>query len=90
MIPSGNVKDLHLDGEVLKAVREGSFHVWEVGSIEEGIELLTGTTAGEWQDDGWPAGSVYARCQERLDEMARLMRRAGKAATDDTDGNGAS
>jgi len=84
MIPAGNVGDLHLDGEVVEAVRGGSFHVWEAASIEEGIELLTGTAAGEWRGEGWCEGSVYARCQDRLDEMARLMRRAGKAPADDT------
>jgi hypothetical protein len=30
---------------------------------------------------------VYARCQERLEEMARQMRNAGKEAKDDGGGN---
>ena len=48
-------------------------------TIEGGIELLTGVDAGEWSDDGgWSEGSVFGRCQERLNEMVRLMRRSGK------------
>ncbi len=79
VIPASNVLDLHLATEVVDAVREGCFNVWAVESIEGGIELLTGVEAGEWSDEeGWTEGSVFARCQERLDEMARLMRLAGK------------
>ena len=79
MIPASNVLDLHLATEVVDAVREGQFNVWAVESIESGIELLTGIGAGEWSDDGgWSQGSVFGRCQERLNEMVRLMRQSGK------------
>ena len=79
MIPGSNVLDLHLSTEVVDAVRDGRFNVWAVESIEEGIELLTGEQAGEWTDDeGWSENSVYGRCQARLNEMTRLMRRAAK------------
>ncbi len=53
--------------------------MWAVESIESGIELLTGIGAGEWSEDGgWAEGSVFGRCQERLNEMVRLMRQSGK------------
>lgn len=82
MIPASNTDDLHLSSEVIDAVREGRFHVWAVDTVEDGIELLTGVEAGAWSDDeGWSEGSVYARCQDRLDEMVRLMRRSAKGAT---------
>jgi len=81
MIPASNVLDLHLSAEVVDAVRDGQFNVWAVETIEEGIELLTGEEAGEWtDDDGWSENSVYGRCQARLSEMTRLMRRAAKGA----------
>jgi len=79
MIPASNVLDLHLSTEVVDAVRDGRFNVWAVDSIESGIELLTGIEAGEWSDEsGWSEGSVFGRCQERLEEMVRLMRISGK------------
>jgi len=82
MIPASNTDDLHLSSEVIDAVREGRFHVWAVDTVEDGIELLTGVEAGAWSDDEWwSEGSVYARCQDRLDEMVRLMRRSAKGAT---------
>lgn len=79
MIPASNALDLHLGGEIVEAVRDGQFAVWAVDSIEDGIELLTEIQAGEWsEDEGWSEGSVYGRCEARLNEMARLMRRAAK------------
>jgi Lon-like ATP-dependent protease len=80
MVPPSNVADLHLDDEVVAAVREGNFRIWEVETIQEGIELLTGVPAGEWDEEkGWSEGSVFGGCQQRLEEMVRLMREAGKA-----------
>jgi predicted ATP-dependent protease len=79
MIPAANVDDLHLDREVVEAVDEGRFHVWAVETIEDGIELLAGKPAGEWDDAaGWSEGSLYGACQQRLEEMVRLMREAAK------------
>src|SRR6201993_196826 len=42
MIPASNVEDLMLREDVLDAVAAGKFHIWPVGKIEEGIEVLTG------------------------------------------------
>ncbi len=79
MVPVANVPDVHLGREVLEAVSAGRFHVFEVATIEQGIELLTGVPAGEWDDQaGWSEGSVYGRCQHRLEEMAELMRVAAR------------
>ena len=94
MIPASNVLDLHLATEVVDAVREGQFNVWAAETIEGGIKLLTGIDAGEWSHDGgWSEGSVFGRCQERVDEMARMMRQSGKgipAPNEDENGNSGS
>ncbi len=84
MIPATNVGDLHLDPQVVEAVEAGRFHLWAVERVEEGIELLTGVPAGVWSDEtGWTEGSVYARCQERLETMVRRLKEAGKKGPDD-------
>jgi predicted ATP-dependent protease len=81
MIPKSNVKDLHLSEEVVAAVDDGLFHVWSVDKVSEGIELLTGRPAGVWNKKNiWTDGSIFAACQERLDEMASLMRKAAKSS----------
>jgi len=81
MIPRSNVRDLHLSEEVVAAVRDGLFHVWAVDSVNDGIEVLTGRPAGVWREKkGWSTDSIFAACQERLDEMVRLMRKAAKSS----------
>ena len=52
IIPKANVKDLMLKKEVVEAVRQGKFHVWAVGQIDEALELLTGLPAGKRLPDG--------------------------------------
>ena len=47
MIPEENVRNLNLNEEVIKAVREKKFHIYSVSTIDEGIEILTGVPAGD-------------------------------------------
>lgn len=42
IIPKQNVMHLMLHDEVVKAVKDGKFHIYAVGHIEEGLEILTG------------------------------------------------
>ena len=88
LIPESNVGDLHLAEEVVSAVEEGLFHIWAVDSVSDGIELLTGLPAGTWSEDtGWSDGSIFAACQDRLDEMVRLMRKAAKSTDKNDEAN---
>jgi ATP-dependent Lon protease len=75
MMPASNVDDLMLREDVLEAVAEGKFHIWPVSRIEQGVELLTGVAAGQRNGEGsFPAGTVFAKVDERLRNMARLMK----------------
>ncbi len=86
LIPKSNTPDLHLDEEVVQAVRDGRFHLWEVETVDGGIELMTGIPAGQWTDDeGWSPDSIYGRCQQQLEENAVLMREAAKGPGKKTD-----
>ncbi|GAG30494.1 unnamed protein product, partial [marine sediment metagenome] len=59
MIPRANKKNLMLRKEVLDAVKQGTFHIYQVASVEEGIEILTGVPAGKSNKKGkYPEGSV--------------------------------
>jgi hypothetical protein len=76
-------------------VRQGVFHLWAVTSVDQGIEILTGVAAGERQDDGtWPEGTVNARVDRRLREMAEIAGKfgskggAGAPAGENGDGAG--
>ncbi|AKL96748.1 Lon protease [Clostridium aceticum] len=67
MIPKQNVKNLMLKEEVIEAVRENKFHIYSIGHVEEGIEVLTGIPAGEKNDKGeYPKGTMNELITEKL------------------------
>ena len=83
MIPSSNMRHLMLNSEVIEAVRDGKFSIWAVGSIDEGIELLTGVSAGKLRKDGsYTDGSVHglvkARLKRMLSDGMRLEKKFGR------------
>lgn len=76
IIPVQNVKNLMLKEDVVTAVRDGQFNLWAVGTVDEGIKVLTGVPAGSRQEDGsWPEGTVNFRVDKRLREMAEALRK---------------
>ena len=78
IIPESNVKNLMLKDEVIDAVKEGRFRVWSARTIDAGIELLTGTPAGERQADGkYPEGTVNFLVDQRLSKLAKGMKEFG-------------
>jgi ATP-dependent Lon protease len=75
MMPESNVEDLMLREDVLDAVASGKFHIWPVAKVEQGIEILTGTAAGQRNGDGtFEGGTVFALIDERLTQMARTLK----------------
>jgi predicted ATP-dependent protease len=67
MIPRANVKNLMLKKEVVDAVERGEFHIYQVASIEEGIQILTGKEAGARDEKGnYPNGTVFGNVQKKL------------------------
>ena len=81
MIPSSNVQHLMLRLDVVEAVAAGKFHVWAVGHVDEGIEVLTGIAAGKPKDDGgWDGGTINELVDDRLEELGNRLRNWGKAA----------
>jgi predicted ATP-dependent protease len=67
MVPKANVPDLMLREDVLEAVRKKSFHIYAVGSIDEGIEILTGRKAGNKRPNGsFESGTVYHLVDSKL------------------------
>jgi predicted ATP-dependent protease len=75
MIPGSNVEDLMLREDVLDAVAAGTFHIWPVAKVDQGIELLTGTAAGERDSAGkFESGSTFFLMDERLRDMAKTLK----------------
>jgi predicted ATP-dependent protease len=87
IVPRANITNLMLNKEVVNAVREGQFHVYQVADITEGIEILTGLPAGSADDNGvFPPDTVYGRIQAKLKtylERAQILNRAAHKKSDD-------
>ncbi|MCL4458306.1 MAG: AAA family ATPase [Chloroflexi bacterium] len=75
LIPQSNVKNLMLREDVVEAAKKGQFHIYPVQTIDQGVSILTGVEAGQMQEDGkFPEGTVNARVDHRLREMAEGLR----------------
>ena len=74
VIPHQNEKNLMLREDVVEAIREGKFNVYAVKTIDEGLEILTGTPAGEVDSNGeYPEGPVNHLIAKRLGELNDSM-----------------
>ena len=71
IIPKSNIGDLALYSEVVQAVKEGKFNIWQVDHVDQGIELLTGMPAGVRNDEGqYPEGTVNYLVNQKLEDLA--------------------
>ena len=67
LIPHQNVKNLMLKDEVVKAVKNGMFHIYAVKTVEEGIEILTGMPAGTLNEDGeYEENTIFRKVADKL------------------------
>jgi predicted ATP-dependent protease len=74
IIPRRNAKHLLLKQEVVDAVRVGQFSIYTIDRMEEGLEILTGTSAGELQEDGtYPEGTINYLITKRLTEIGEAL-----------------
>jgi lon-related putative ATP-dependent protease len=86
LIPAANRKHLMLRHDVVEAVSEGRFNIYPVETVEEGIELLTGLSAGlRGESGGFPEGSVNRLVEDRLSAFADARRDFGKDGNGDKD-----
>lgn len=79
LLPSASKDSLMLREDVIEAVAQGRFHLYEVSTVEEGFELLTGVPAGTADANGhYPEGTAFAAVEKRLltfhDAMAEFGR----------------
>jgi lon-related putative ATP-dependent protease len=75
MIPHLNVDDLMLRKDVVEAVKERKFHIYSVKTIDQGIEILTGTEAGEKLENGhFREGTVNDLVDKKLRELGSKIK----------------
>lgn len=71
LMPYQNIKNLNLNDEVIKAVKDGMFHIYAIKTIDEGIEVLTGVPAGKKNKNGeYTVGTVNYLVNEKLKKYA--------------------
>ena len=81
IIPKDNVHNLMLKPEVVRAVSEGTFHIYAVSSIEQGIELLTGVPAGRLRKDGtYAPETLFRKVTDALEAMTKRAMEVNRGA----------
>ncbi|MFH1002600.1 MAG: ATP-binding protein, partial [Chloroflexota bacterium] len=75
LIPHQNLRNLMLRDEVVEAVANGQFHIYSARTIDEGIEVLTGRSAGKHRQDGsYPRNTINFLVDKQLKEMADRLK----------------
>ncbi len=78
LIPEANVQHLMLRDDVVAAAEAGTFRIFGVATIDQGIEILTGIAAGQRDVGGaYPADSINGRVEARLKQFADRARAFG-------------
>ena len=74
IIPKTNIRNLMLREDVVTAVQKGLFHIYAVNNISEGIEILTGISAGVQNKNGsYPKTSIYGRITKELHRLYKAV-----------------
>lgn len=74
IIPKRNARHLVLARDVVNAATEGMFSIYTIEKMEEGLEILTGMSAGELQEDGtYPEGTINHLVAKRLTEIGEAL-----------------
>ncbi|HHY72140.1 MAG TPA: AAA family ATPase [Bacillus bacterium] len=81
IIPKQNVQNLMLEDEVVEAVKQGRFHIWAIGHIAEGIEILTGVSAGNIRNEHgkYPENTIFAKVEDRFTKMYESAKKVEKS-----------
>ncbi|MDR1533014.1 MAG: AAA family ATPase [Clostridiales bacterium] len=70
IIPKQNIVDLVLKDKVVEAVKDGMFHIYSISHVDEGVEILTGVTAGQRNEKGkYPADTVHGKVYRKLKDF---------------------
>jgi len=84
LVPASDVDALMLRSDVCAAIGEGTFHVYAVATIEDGIELLSGVPAGlaeghQAQGHGeFAEGTVFSKVESTLKRFYAAVRELGR------------
>ena len=76
LVPRANLKNLMLRQDVVEVVEQGQFQVYAIGTVDEGIKILTGLPAGGKDAEGrYPENSINGLVQKQLREYSEGLKR---------------
>jgi predicted ATP-dependent protease len=79
IIPYQNIENLVLKDEVISAVQESLFHIYPVKTIDDGIGILTGYSAGEKLENGYfEKDTIHEKVYNKLRQYALTLAHFGK------------
>ncbi len=79
LVPKANVQHLMLREDVIDACAAKRFFIYPIGTIDEGIALLTGCPAGKREANGlFTDSSVNRLVEERLKSYAHIRQSFGQ------------
>ena len=80
IIPHQNVDNLALSDEIIEAVKDGMFHIYPVSNIDQGIEILTGVSAGKYinEKENYEKESINYLAYEKLKHYAEKAKEYNK------------
>ena len=78
LIPERNKRHLMLNQEVVAAVSAGSFHIYTMHDVRQGLELLTGVPCGEPDviQGYYPEDTLFGKAQSALSQYRARCQRA--------------
>ena len=77
-LPAANVQNLVLRPDVVEAIVQGKFHLWPIEQLDQGLELLTGLSAGDIDTPG----TLHAQIATRLQKMAHDLKHPAAPAAE--------
>ena len=87
LIPNTNIQHLMLRADVIEACAAGTFFIYPIATVDEGIQLLTGRPSGERGTDGlYPLQSINRLIEDRLQVFARIRQSFGQQAISSSEG----
>jgi predicted ATP-dependent protease len=83
IIPSSNIQNLMLKDDVIDAVQHNQFKIWSVDTIDDGIEILTGTKAGSIEEEG----TIHWLINNTLTEFSATLKEFGEEEEPEEESN---
>lgn len=83
IIPSSNIQNLMLKDDVIEAVQRNQFKIWAVDTIDDGIEILTGTKAGSIEEEG----TIHWMINKTLSEFSATLKEFGEEEEPEEESN---